>query len=219
MYVYLLPADVSTAKVYLAPEVKFEVRAIVIVPLVPLARLLPVSKPKYVKLSSGTSSIVTDVIVNASAPVFVQWMTGVERSVNVTLVIFSSSVFMKVNVSAPIQAATAIETATVTAISMIAATTGLKAFLLFRSFFIFGFFPPCRVHKRDNAVSRFKSYDLRHYISKKKISDLTASQSRLPGRLLYLSEQLQKELSYLLTELGFHIIFLQRIDGHTLGQA
>jgi hypothetical protein len=115
---------------------------------------------------SGTSSIVTDVTVTASAPVFEQWMTGVERSVNVTLVIFSSSVFMKVKVSAPIQAATAMDTATVTAISMIAATTGLKAFLLFRSFFIFGFIPPFRVHKRDNTVSRFKSYDLRHHILK-----------------------------------------------------
>jgi hypothetical protein len=45
-------------------------------------------------------------------------------------------------VSDPIQAATAMDTATVTAMSMIAATTGLRAFLLFRSFLILFSFPP-----------------------------------------------------------------------------
>jgi len=52
------------------------------------------------------------------------------------LVMLICSVCMKVKVSAPIHAATAIETATVTAISMIAATTGLSAFLLLNSLFI-----------------------------------------------------------------------------------
>ena len=54
----------------------------------------------------------------------------------------SSFVSMKPMVSDPIHAATAMETATVTAMSMIAAITGLIAFLLFRSFLIFGYFPP-----------------------------------------------------------------------------
>jgi hypothetical protein len=56
-------------------------------------------------------------------------------------VIVSSLVSMYPMVSEPIHAATAMETATVTAMSMMAATTGLRAFLLFRSFFIFGSFP------------------------------------------------------------------------------
>ena len=48
---------------------------------------------------------------------------------------------MKLNVSAPIHAATAMLTATVTAMSMIEATTGLRAFLLLR-IFIFVSIPP-----------------------------------------------------------------------------
>ncbi len=56
---------------------------------------------------------------------------------NITLVIVISSVSMNVNVIEPIHAATAMDTATVTAMSMMAATTGLRAFLLFRSFLIF----------------------------------------------------------------------------------
>ena len=59
---------------------------------------------------------------------------------------------MKVKASAPIHAATDIETATVTAIKMIAATTGLNAFLLFRSLLIlnspFPKFLVFRLHKR-----------------------------------------------------------------------
>jgi hypothetical protein len=43
---------------------------------------------------------------------------------------------MNVRVNAPIHAATAIETATVTAIRMIAAITGLNAFLHLNNFFI-----------------------------------------------------------------------------------
>ena len=53
-----------------------------------------------------------------------------------------SFVSMNPMVSDPIHAATAMETATVTAMSMMAAITGLIAFLLFRSFLIFGYFPP-----------------------------------------------------------------------------
>ena len=65
---------------------------------------------------------------------------------NVTLVMDRFSVFMKLKESDPIQTATAMETATVTAMSMMAATTGLRAFLLLRSFFIFGYFPPLSSH-------------------------------------------------------------------------
>mgnify|MGYP007056089562 CR=1 FL=1 len=59
--------------------------------------------------------------------------------VNWTPVILSSSVAMNPIVSAPIHAATAMLTATVTAMSMIDATTGLSAFLLRLKFFIFFF--------------------------------------------------------------------------------
>ena len=58
-------------------------------------------------------------------------------------VILSCSVAMKLNVRAPIHAATAMLTATVTAMSMIEATTGLRAFLLL-NIFIFCLIPPFR---------------------------------------------------------------------------
>jgi hypothetical protein len=47
--------------------------------------------------------------------------------------------------SAPIHTATAMLTATVTAMSMIDATTGLRAFTLRLKLFIFVFFPPFRI--------------------------------------------------------------------------
>jgi hypothetical protein len=49
-------------------------------------------------------------------------------AVKVTSVTVSSLVSMNPMVNEPIHAATAIETATVTAMSMMAATTGLRAF-------------------------------------------------------------------------------------------
>jgi hypothetical protein len=54
-------------------------------------------------------------------------------------------------------------TATVTAMSMIEATTGLKAFLLL-NVFIFLFFPPCGVVKLCSTNYPFKSYDSLHKI-------------------------------------------------------
>ena len=63
---------------------------------------------------------------------------------NWTLVILSSSVFICPMTSAPIHAATAMLTATVTAIRMIDATTGLSAlvfFFIFLIVFIFSFYP------------------------------------------------------------------------------
>jgi len=70
---------------------------------------------------------------------------------------------MNENDSAPIHAATAMLTATVTAMRMIEATTGLRAFLLF-NIFIFCFVPPFGVNVYVNRGLTFKSYDLRHHI-------------------------------------------------------
>ena len=72
------------------------------------------------------------------------------------------SVFVKENVRAPIHAATAMLTATVTAIRMIDATTGLRAFLLL--VFIFLFIPPFGISMYGRGSDRFKSYDSLHHI-------------------------------------------------------
>jgi len=77
-------------------------------------------------------------------PVFLI-VKAMELGVPVTkfsLVIVSEDDPMNPTVRAPIHAATAMLTATVTAMSMIDATTGLRAFLLFLKFFIFSFIPP-----------------------------------------------------------------------------
>ena len=82
--------------------------------------------------------------------------------------ILSSSVAMNPMVSAPIHAATAMLTATVTAMSMIEATTGLSAlvfFLIFLSVFIFSFIPPFGINEYVRRVYPFKSYDLIRSIS------------------------------------------------------
>jgi hypothetical protein len=55
-------------------------------------------------------------------------------------------------------------TATVTAMSMIEATTGLRAFLLF-NIFIFFHIPPFRVSEYVSRSHAFKSYDLIHHIT------------------------------------------------------
>jgi hypothetical protein len=72
------------------------------------------------------------------------------------------SVPMKLNDRAPIHAATAMLTATVTAMRMIDATTGLRAFLLL--VFIFLFIPPFGISMYARGSERFKSYDLLHNI-------------------------------------------------------
>ena len=69
----------------------------------------------------------------------------------------------KLKVSAPIHAATARLTATVTAMSMIVAITGLRAFLLL-NIFIFVFIPPSRLLSMLKGGGAFKSYDLLHHI-------------------------------------------------------
>jgi hypothetical protein len=71
------------------------------------------------------------------------------------------SVLVNEKVNAPIHAATAIDTATVTATSMMDAITGLSAFLLLNSIFILGCTP--RVDKNDKVGLTFKSYELRHH--------------------------------------------------------
>jgi hypothetical protein len=65
-------------------------------------------------------------------------------------VMLTCSVAVNVNVRAPIHAATAMLTATVTAMSMIDATTGLRAFLLL--LFIFLFIPPFGTGKYAREV-------------------------------------------------------------------
>src|SRR5271157_322680 len=85
-------------------------------------------------------------------------------TLNCKFVILSCSVAMKLKVRAPIHAATAMLTATVTAISMIEATTGLRAFLLL-NIFIFLFIPPFGVTYVPSRSLGFKSYDSLHKIS------------------------------------------------------
>src|SRR5512136_16581 len=89
--------------------------------------------------STNTLFIRTVSIVSAPVPVFLTDKSTYAVGLGPQLWsrIFSSSVFMKVKVKAPIHAATAMLTATVTAISMMAATTGLNAFLLLNIFLIF----------------------------------------------------------------------------------
>jgi hypothetical protein len=70
---------------------------------------------------------------------------------------------MKPMVNAPIHAATAMLTATVTAINMIDATTGLRAFLLFKIFISF-VIPPLGLIGYVSRSKRFKSYDLIDHI-------------------------------------------------------
>jgi hypothetical protein len=80
----------------------------------------------------------------------------------VMLVMLICSVAVNENVRAPIHAATAMLTATVTAMSMIDATTGLRAFLLL--LFIFLFIPPFGISMYGRGSARFKSYDSLHKI-------------------------------------------------------
>jgi hypothetical protein len=94
----------------------------------------------------GTGVTVTEDTVMLLVPVLltdmVMYWSGDVPAPKVMLVILSSSVPMNPTVNAPIHAATAMLTATVTAMSMIDATTGLRAFLLFLKFFISLFIPP-----------------------------------------------------------------------------
>ena len=89
-------------------------------------------------------------------------VTRIDPDPKLMLVMLTCSVAVKENVSAPIHAATAMLTATVTAIRMIDATTGLRAFLLL--VFIFLFIPPFGTGMYGRGSDRFKSYDSLHHI-------------------------------------------------------
>jgi hypothetical protein len=108
---------------------------------------LPLAKrygdPRAGLIDAGAApSILSADIERSDVPVFFTVITALALFVPHTkLVKVICSVAMKVNVNAPIQAATAMLTATVTAIRMIAATTGLSAFLLFNNFHIFLHYP------------------------------------------------------------------------------
>jgi hypothetical protein len=103
----------------------------------------------------------TSLIVIVVVPVF--WKVAVMSvAVNSRFVNCPCSVAMKLNDSAPIHAATAMLTATVTAMRMIDATTGLRAFLLL--VFIFLFIPPFGTGMYARGSERFKSYDSLHNI-------------------------------------------------------
>jgi hypothetical protein len=116
--------------------------------------------PVYLMLLTHASFIVTD-----DVPVLLAVTKIVvgETVSNAMLVIWICSVFVNWKVSAPIHAATAMLTATVTAMRMIDATTGLRAFLLFNIFMLF-LIPPFGVVCYVSGMRRFKSYDSRHHI-------------------------------------------------------
>ncbi len=105
------------------------------IPLVGAVTVLIKLPAKY------TSEIVTDAV-----PVFLiktDTVSAVESRLSCPKE--TCSVCMNPVLSEPIHTATAMLTATVTAMSMIDATTGLRAFAFFRIFlrvFIFVFFPP-----------------------------------------------------------------------------
>ena len=109
----------------------------------------------------------TDPTVTAFVPVFfilrtIVLVVKLEVPLNATLVMVSDELPMKLNVRAPIHAATAMLTATVTAMSMIVAITGLRAFLFL--VLIFLFIPPFGTCKYARGRATFKSYDSIHHI-------------------------------------------------------
>ena len=135
----LLPFVVNSSMLYALPSTNPPVRVTSNVPVSP-ARTSAAVVADAVTLFPDTVAVA--VIITSVVPVF-RMLTDIESvSIpatleNVALVIDICSVSMNVKVIDPIHAATAMDTATVTAMSMMAATTGLKAFLLFRNFFIF----------------------------------------------------------------------------------
>ena len=95
--------------------------------------------------ATATPSTVAVCIVTVPDPVFWTVKTAVWSSVIETLVMDACSELpMKPMVNAPIHAATTTLTATVTAMSMMVAITGLSALLLFLNFlkFILFIYPP-----------------------------------------------------------------------------
>jgi len=146
VYVYLLLLAVMMVQSYLLPDVYvLHTRTVFDAPAsndVALVWLPPVPVSKS-KVKMFTPLISTLLIESGEVPVFLtvrsMYTLFVPQDLEVNC---SSSVLMNVKVSAPIHAATAMLTATVTAISMMAATTGLRAFLLLTIFHIFYTIPP-----------------------------------------------------------------------------
>jgi hypothetical protein len=103
--------------------------------------IAPASNVNALVKSTRAPFTLTDVMVTVFVPVFFRSNVAVVV-VKDTSVIVTDDDPMNPTVKAPIHAATAMLTATVTAMSMIEATTGLRAFLLRLNFFIFSFIPP-----------------------------------------------------------------------------
>jgi hypothetical protein len=139
-----VPLESYRSTLYGLPLDQFTL-GIVRVPVAPDCKVVPFPlKPGLSALFTFTCPIVT-----AFVPVFFNVRTIVlvplpEVPPKVMVVIVIEDVFVNPIVSAPIHAATAMLTATVTAMSMIEATTGLRAFLLF-NIFIFLSIPPSRL--------------------------------------------------------------------------
>src|SRR4030042_1011232 len=127
-----------------------------------LARMVPGDWP-VLKVVCFTLLIHASFIVTGEVPVLLT-TTAIQLVPKIMFVICICSVFVNVNVSAPIHAATAMLTATVTAMSMIDATTGLRA-LTFFLIFIFPFIPPFRIVWLFSRTRAFKSYDSIHHIN------------------------------------------------------
>jgi hypothetical protein len=122
------------------------------------------------ELHVATAALFTfiEAMVTVFVPVFLTLSVMEAPPVTkVTLLMLIEDDPMNPTVKAPIHAATAMLTATVTAMSMIDATTGLRAFaffLIFLSVFIFSFYPSFGIDEYVRGVYQFKSYDLIHNI-------------------------------------------------------
>ena len=167
---YRLLLEVIIAKSYVVPAVKLAgvMVVIVIAAFSPASNVstvgtdipdlqLMVNVPGFPLTSTPLSVILPDpVLVTLTTTVALAQLCGSPRA--------SCSVDMNENDSAPIHAATAMLTATVTAMSMIEATTGLRAFLLL-NIFIFFHIPPFGVSEYVSRSYAFKSYDSIHHIT------------------------------------------------------
>ena len=139
----MLPLDVSTVKLYCTPRVNPFVMVTFSVTELPFVSAYGNDMPVAVAVVPSTR---TSAIERSDAPLFLTEirMYGtvlVPGAAHEDPVKIICSVAIWPVVSDAIHAATAMLTATVTAMSMIDATTGLRAFLLLK-IFIFIFIPP-----------------------------------------------------------------------------
>lgn len=138
VYVMVLPFAVVSEKAYADPSVKIcvpvPVKVTVSVSVCPFGTAkVPVAvKPLF------PSMVIAGFMFTVLAPLLETVRTACVLSVNDTFVTFAFSAFpINPMVIPPIHAATTTLTATVTAMSMIDAITGLRAFALFFIFLIF----------------------------------------------------------------------------------